>query len=54
MDILKIIGRKESLFAQDVTCVENDLRDIVRKSNFLIIGGAGSIGKAVTKEIFVR
>lgn len=54
MDILKIIGRKESLFAQDVTCVENDLRDIVKKSNFLIIGGAGSIGKAVTKEIFVR
>ena len=54
MDILKIIGRNESLFAQDLRSVEKDLGDIIKKSNFLIIGGAGSIGKAVSKEIFAR
>jgi len=31
-----------------------NLRDIVSKSKFLVIGGAGSIGKAVSIEIFKR
>jgi FlaA1/EpsC-like NDP-sugar epimerase len=33
---------------------EDELLNIVGKSSFLVIGGAGSIGQAVTKEIFKR
>ena len=54
MDILKLIGRKELLFAQDLNKNEDQLTSIVASSSFLVIGGAGSIGQAVTKEIFKR
>jgi len=52
--ILKIIGRNEELFANDVQKHENLMCDIIEKSKFLVIGGAGSIGQAVVKEIFKR
>jgi len=52
--VLSLIGRNEELFESDVNNHEHDLSSIVRSSNFLIIGGAGSIGQAVTKEIFKR
>lgn len=54
MDILKLIGRSNTLFASDVASVENDLRDVISNSGFLVIGGAGSIGQAVVTEIFKR
>jgi FlaA1/EpsC-like NDP-sugar epimerase len=54
MNILKIIGRKEALFTSDILAHLNILYKIVSNSKFLIIGGAGSIGQAVTKEIFKR
>lgn len=54
MDILALIGRKDFLFEQDLSENENDLSDIVSNSTFLVLGGAGSIGQAVTKEIFKR
>lgn len=54
MDILNLIGRKKELFTQDIAEHEAKLIEIVRKSRFLVIGGAGSIGQAVTKEIFKR
>ena len=54
MDILKLIGRSNTLFASDVASVENDLRDVFLTSGFLVIGGAGSIGQAVVTEIFKR
>jgi FlaA1/EpsC-like NDP-sugar epimerase len=53
-DILKLIGRTQPLLEQDVTDNEKILTDIVKNSKFLVIGGAGSIGSAVTKEIFIR
>lgn len=46
--------REKSLFLQDIEYVANTLNKIIRKSSFLILGGAGSIGQAVTKEIFKR
>jgi FlaA1/EpsC-like NDP-sugar epimerase len=49
MNILEIIGRQAPLFAEDVSAQES-----VRASRFLVIGGAGSIGQAVTREIFRR
>ena len=54
MDILKLIGRKSLLFKNDISKHEKELEDLVSNSRFLIIGGAGSIGQAVTREIFKR
>ncbi len=54
MNILHLIGRKEPLFKEDISAHEAELRNIVEQSSFLVIGGAGSIGQAVTKEIFKR
>jgi FlaA1/EpsC-like NDP-sugar epimerase len=54
MDYLSLIGRNDVLFASDVSSKEDYLKEIICKSRFLIIGGAGSIGQAVTNEIFRR
>lgn len=54
MDILKLIGRHSQLFEEDINSSETELKSIVSSSRFLVIGGAGSIGQAVTKEIFKR
>jgi len=53
-NILNLIGRKTELFGQDIKSFNSDLCEIVRSSSFLVIGGAGSIGQAVTREIFKR
>ena len=52
--MLELIGRKNRLLSQDVNNYENNLRSEVQQSSFLVIGAAGSIGQAVTKEIFKR
>ena len=52
--ILNLIGRKNRLFIEDIKKYEDQLKKIVSNSSFLVIGGAGSIGQAVTKEIFKR
>lgn len=52
--ILPLIGRTEALFTQDIENQEVELSRIVSDSRFLVLGGAGSIGQAVTKEIFKR
>jgi FlaA1/EpsC-like NDP-sugar epimerase len=54
MNILEIIGRNEPLFTHDVGTHERELSDAVSAGRFLVIGGAGSIGQAVTREIFKR
>lgn len=54
MDVLNLIGRNELLFNNDISSNELELKKIVSSSRFLVIGGAGSIGQAVTKEIFKR
>ena len=54
MDKLNLIGRKKELFIQDVSDHEEELSKVVSFSSFLVIGGAGSIGQAVVKEIFKR
>ena len=51
---LNLIGRKEELFSWDLNTYEARLRQIISSSTFLVIGGAGSIGQSVTKEIFKR
>jgi UDP-N-acetylglucosamine 4,6-dehydratase len=52
--ILKLIGREKELFSSDIMNNEESLKSIVSDSTFLVLGGAGSIGQAVTKEIFKR
>lgn len=54
MNILKLIGRSQELFTNDIRENETKLLAEVSSSKFLVIGGAGSIGQAVTKEIFKR
>ncbi|WP_026838088.1 UDP-N-acetylglucosamine 4,6-dehydratase [Gillisia sp. JM1] len=54
MNILNLIGRNKPLFEDDILLYENKLSEIISGSSFLVLGGAGSIGQAVTKEIFKR
>ena len=51
---LNLIGRIKELFTEDISNNNNELEKIVSNSTFLVLGGAGSIGQAVTKEIFKR
>jgi FlaA1/EpsC-like NDP-sugar epimerase len=54
MDTLGLIGRNEQLFAADVNTFSDKLDNKTVESRFLVIGGSGSIGQAVTQEIFKR
>jgi len=54
MNILHLIGRDRPLFDVDLARHETELSERVAASRFLVIGGAGSIGQAVTREIFKR
>ena len=54
MDILKLIGRTAPIFERDISDRSKDLKELVSNNRFLVIGGAGSIGQAVTREIFKR
>ena len=54
MNILNLIGRASPLFDTDIRYHEEELTGLVQASRFLVIGGAGSIGQAVTREIFKR
>jgi FlaA1/EpsC-like NDP-sugar epimerase len=54
MNVLSLIGRTDSLFDSDIRANDNHLQDVIRGHRFLVIGGAGSIGQAVTREIFKR
>jgi FlaA1/EpsC-like NDP-sugar epimerase len=51
---LSLIGREKKLFASDISSHEAILRDKVQGASFLVVGGAGTIGQAVVKEIFKR
>ncbi|AWL11632.1 hypothetical protein HMF8227_01151 [Saliniradius amylolyticus] len=52
--VLSLIGRDQALFQTDLDSLEPLLADRVAQGRFLIVGGAGSIGQAVVKEIFRR
>ncbi len=54
MNILQLIGRNSALFESDILNYSNEINLIVESSSFLVIGGAGSIGQSVVKEIFKR
>ena len=54
MNIPGLVGRENPLFGADIAAHEDQLSHAVRSSRFLVIGGAGSIGQAVSREIFKR
>lgn len=54
MNVLELIGRGRPLFDTDIDQHETELSRLVRSGRFMVIGGAGSIGQAVTREIFKR
>ena len=53
MNTLKIINRDAPLISE-LSEYENILKEKISTSRFLVIGGAGSIGQAVVKELFLR
>lgn len=54
MNYLSLINRKNTLFDKDIEENKVELEEEVSNSSFLVLGGAGTIGQAVTKEIFKR
>ncbi len=53
MNILSILNRRQELFQDDI---ENNIRKIsskIKDGRFLVIGGAGSIGSQLVKELFL-
>ena len=53
-NILNLIGRKNKLFEHDINANNSKLNTIISDSKFLVLGGAGTIGQAITKAIFKR
>ena len=53
-NLLYQICRKNELFTKDLKIFSDLIDQRVKKSKFLVIGGGGSIGQAVSKEIFQR
>jgi FlaA1/EpsC-like NDP-sugar epimerase len=54
LNVLKLIGRTEGLFNEDIEQCEEELQQQISNSSFLVLGGAGSIGQAVVRELFKR
>lgn len=54
MNILNLIGRSTELLEEDISIYDAELKEKISSASFMVIGGAGSIGQAVVKEIFAR
>ena len=52
--MLEIIGRTSPLFTNDISKIEKELSEIISSSRFLVVGGAGTIGSAICRELFAR
>ena len=52
--ILEMVGRTQPLFKEDIADREKELSEIIKSSRFLVIGGAGTIGSAICRELFAR
>ncbi len=52
--LLRLIGREEQLFEEDLLQHGHQIDEAINAGRFLVIGGAGSIGSAVVQELFRR
>ena len=52
--ILQLIGRTQPLFKNDILKNESVICEKIKESKILVIGGAGTIGSAICKELFSR
>lgn len=52
--ILELLNRCTTIFDDDISNNKEQLEDLVASSRILVIGGAGSIGRSVVKELFIR
>ena len=50
MSMLSLIGRESPIFESDIEEQGLRLNQLVSEGRHLVIGGAGTIGQAVTKE----
>ena len=46
-----VLNRQDSIFSKDLKVREKKISNLINKSSFLILGGAGSIGQSVVKLI---
>jgi UDP-N-acetylglucosamine 4,6-dehydratase len=53
-ETLGLIGRESPLFAEDLGRLGPAMDEAIRGGRFLVVGGAGSIGSAVVRELFRR
>ena len=53
-NILHVIGRGKALFDEDISANNAALKSAIEGAKFLVLGASGSIGQAVSKEIFKR
>jgi len=53
-DLSYIVKRKTSIFNDDIVDKASFINDKIDNSRFLVMGAAGSIGRAVTGELFKR
>ena len=53
-DILQLVGRDTPLFGEDLGQNADALRAAIEGKRVMVIGGAGSIGQNVAKEVFKR
>jgi len=49
--ILKILGRKERFLDNDYDNVQSSIKKTINESRIIVLGGAGSIGSKVVKEL---
>jgi FlaA1/EpsC-like NDP-sugar epimerase len=53
-ELLRLIGRDQGLFEQDLIAHRTEIDERISQGRFLVVGGAGSIGSAVVRELFRR
>lgn len=51
---MHIFDRQGSIFKSDMDALAAELAARVQEASFLVVGGAGTIGQAVVREIFAR
>lgn len=53
-DILGLIGRQSPILSEDMEVHASEINEQIKRGKFLVVGGAGSIGGAVVRELFSR